>query len=193
MAKALFPRRKSSFSDNNIVSGLQANDRKTVEYLYQVWYPMTVSSLSKLGASADVIEDVFQESIIALWKNVQDGSYQVRANTKLSTYFIEICRRKWFEILRKQKKKLPEPFKEEPQSLNVLEEWMKAEELEAFRNKFKQLGKQCQDLLKQFYFEKKSMQEIAALRSLTPASAKNQKYRCMQRLKAIFKVKNEES
>ena len=44
---------------------------------------------------------------------------------------------------------------------------------------------ECKSLLKLFYFEKKSMEEISELINITDASARNKKYRCMQKLKTI--------
>jgi RNA polymerase sigma factor (sigma-70 family) len=49
------------------------------------------------------------------------------------------------------------------------------------------LGEPCKSLLEAYYMEKKSMQEIAANFGYTNAdNAKNQKYKCLMRLKKLF-------
>jgi DNA-directed RNA polymerase specialized sigma24 family protein len=49
------------------------------------------------------------------------------------------------------------------------------------------LGEPCKSLLESFYIEKKSMDEIASLFGYTNAdNAKNQKYKCLMRLKKLF-------
>ena len=56
------------------------------------------------------------------------------------------------------------------------------------------LGEPCKSLLEAFYMEKKNMQEIATEFGYTNAeNAKNQKYKCLMRLKKIFfsQYKNE--
>ena len=56
------------------------------------------------------------------------------------------------------------------------------------------LGEPCKSLLEAFYMEKRSMQEIAASFGYTNAeNAKNQKYKCLVRLKKLFfsQYKNE--
>jgi len=49
------------------------------------------------------------------------------------------------------------------------------------------LGEPCKSLLESYYLQKKSMVEIAADFGYTNAdNAKNQKYKCLMRLKKIF-------
>jgi hypothetical protein len=49
------------------------------------------------------------------------------------------------------------------------------------------LGEPCKSLLQAFYMDKKNMQDIAASFGYTNAeNAKNQKYKCMVRLKKLF-------
>ena len=56
------------------------------------------------------------------------------------------------------------------------------------------LGEPCKSLLQAFYLQKKSMQDIASNFGYTNAeNAKNQKYKCLMRLKKLFfsQYKNE--
>ena len=56
------------------------------------------------------------------------------------------------------------------------------------------LGEPCKSLLEAFYLQKRSMQEIATSFGYTNAeNAKNQKYKCLMRLKKLFfsQYKNE--
>ena len=55
---------------------------------------------------------------------------------------------------------------------------------------FKNLGDSCKELLSKFYFEKMSLNVIADLFDLDAASARNKKYRCMQKLRALVIPKN---
>ena len=68
------------------------------------------------------------------------------------------------------------------------------EDLERINNEFQamdkaigSLGEPCKSLLEAYYLEKKTMQEIALSFGYTNAeNAKNQKYKCLVRLKKIF-------
>lgn len=49
------------------------------------------------------------------------------------------------------------------------------------------LGEPCKSILEAFYFKKQNMQEIAENFGYTNAeNAKNQKYKCLMRLKKLF-------
>ena len=68
------------------------------------------------------------------------------------------------------------------------------EENERINNEFQvmekaigSLGEPCRSLLEAYYLEKKNMQDIALSFGYTNAeNAKNQKYKCLMRLKKIF-------
>ncbi len=82
--------------------------------------------------------------------------------------------------------RFPEQLPEPGQGAEVLTAWIDREERAAFQARFAQLGERCQEILRRFYYEKQSMKEIAEVFQLTEASAKNEKYRCMQRLNKLF-------
>ncbi len=60
-------------------------------------------------------------------------------------------------------------------------------EYEMMENAINHLGEPCKSLLEAYYLHKKNMQDIAASFGYTNAdNAKNQKYKCLMRLKKIF-------
>jgi hypothetical protein len=62
-----------------------------------------------------------------------------------------------------------------------------ASEFQAMEKAISSLGEPCKSLLEAYYLEKKNMQEIAMNFGYTNAdNAKNQKYKCLMRLKKIF-------
>jgi RNA polymerase sigma factor (sigma-70 family) len=50
---------------------------------------------------------------------------------------------------------------------------------------FKKLGQPCKELLNTFYFEKKSLKDIASKLKIEETTARNKKYRCMEKLRAM--------
>ena len=60
-------------------------------------------------------------------------------------------------------------------------------EFETMEKAVGSLGEPCKSLLEAFYLQRKNMQDIAAAFGYTNAdNAKNQKYKCLMRLKKIF-------
>ena len=54
------------------------------------------------------------------------------------------------------------------------------------RQHYAAMGNPCKEVLKQFYFLKQTMAQIASNFSWTEATAKNNKYRCLQKLRNMI-------
>jgi RNA polymerase sigma factor (sigma-70 family) len=61
------------------------------------------------------------------------------------------------------------------------------DEFDMMEKAISHLGEPCKSLIEAYYLQKRSMQEIAVNFGYTNAdNAKNQKYKCLMRLKKIF-------
>ncbi|SDL49710.1 RNA polymerase sigma factor, sigma-70 family [Catalinimonas alkaloidigena] len=181
--------RRSSTSDAELYAGLLRNDPASFEYLYQRLFPMVRQHLTSHGSTDEDAQDIFQEGVIALWQNARSGSFQLRDGVKLSTYLTQICKFRWMDKQRKagyRREKHQEDIPDTRQDADPLAQWLDREEQQTFQTVFAQLDERCQEMLQRFYFQKESMLEIAQAYSIGEASAKNQKYRCMQRLRQLF-------
>ncbi|RMG64838.1 MAG: sigma-70 family RNA polymerase sigma factor [Bacteroidetes bacterium] len=186
---------QKALSDQEIMDRLldPKGNRQAFEYLYRQVYPAVRKQVKSFRGNEDDARDVFQEGVLALWKNAREGRYTLHQHTKLSTYLIEICKRRWMDQQKKASTRyeyFPETLPETGQGDDVLSHWIEREEQAAFQARFGQLGARCQEILRRFYYEKQSMKEIAEAFQLGEASAKNEKYRCMQRLKKLFPEAN---
>jgi RNA polymerase sigma factor (sigma-70 family) len=178
----------SEYDDHALYQGLLKNDQSAFEYLYTRNFPAVRQLVFQYKGNEDDAKDIFQEGIIALWNNIRSGSYQLREGVKLSTYLIQICKLRWMDKMKKASSRYEvkqEVYMEPAEEAEVMTEWIDQEEQSQFQQQFAQLGERCQNLLKRFYFLKQSLQEIAEAMTIGEASAKNEKYRCMQRLKKI--------
>ena len=65
---------------------------------------------------------------------------------------------------------------------------------ERAKNALSKLGQPCQRLIELFYYEKKSIPEITlAMNYKNPETAKNQKCKCMARLRKLFEEETEQN
>jgi RNA polymerase sigma factor (sigma-70 family) len=176
-----------SYSEEALAIGLEQQDPTIMQYLYKKLGPMAVKLVSQYGGSHADAEDVFQESILAAFVNVKTGKYTRTNSAKLSTYILQICKYKWLDQRKsayRQKTTFDIPENSEHAGLED-DHFETEEKVQTLYRLFEQLGDQCKKILKHFYWEKRSIVEIGELMSLDPASAKNQKYRCMKRLKEM--------
>lgn len=181
---------KELYIDQDILLKLSANDSATIEQLYTQHYKTISSWIMKLGGSEEDAADICQESMIVLYEKSKDESF--RLSCKITTYLFAIAKHLWY---KKAKSNLSNISLDDEQESNLEENYQSDinahkereahyEQLEAALN---MLGEPCSKLLKSYYYNNKSMQEIARDFEYTNAdNAKTQKYKCLSRLKKIF-------
>lgn len=150
--------------------------------------------LSNSGRT-DQAMDIFQEAFLVVWQHIKEGRYTDLRHDSLNAYLYRIAKNKWIDYLRSDLyKKTKNIFDEEPGNLHPIDlaetelsETIMEDEakLERTMSAFQTLGDECKEVLRKFYFEKQSLREIAASVHIDEASAKNKKYRCMQKLREI--------
>ena len=87
-------------SDEHIVEQIKSGDEKILLHLYKEYHSLIKSFIIKNGGDDNNIDDIVQETIISLWKNVQKPTFLLQA--KLSTYVIAIAKNKWFKEFKKR-------------------------------------------------------------------------------------------
>lgn len=184
--------------ETEILAGLRSLDKRTqneaIKKLYNnAWINLAGKAVSSVGGKEADVEDIFQESLAALVKNVMKGRF--RGDSKLSTYFYEICRRRAMGSFKKGNHgELNESMiKENSPSLEILiMDREQREELSHLVNKLlNELGEPCAGILK-FRSLDYSYEEISeALDYGNPDTAKNQAGRCRKRLRENLNAKPE--
>jgi RNA polymerase sigma factor (sigma-70 family) len=174
--------------------GLKESDEKVLQYIYVSNYPRIEQYVLDNSGTADDARDIYQEAFLAVWRNVQLGRFTPQNDTAVSGYIYQIARNKWLDQLRAVKNKktasLPDEISHQLADSPPLDE-AEAGYLESVKAEYDRLGDPCRELLNRFYFKKESMREIAEHFSWTEASAKNNKYRCLQRLRNMVINKKE--
>lgn len=179
---------KAENNERLLLEGLAVNDKKAVEAIYRDNYNMVQSLVINNNGSADDAKDVFQEAMIVLYENVRSGTFEL--NCQIKTYVYSVARRLWLKRLQQLSRYSP-PVESMEQVVPVEEEIEEHEkrnvEFEMMDKAISSLGEPCKSLLEAYYLQKQNMQVIAANFGYTNAdNAKNQKYKCLMRLKKLF-------
>lgn len=147
------------------------------------------------NGSVDDARDVFQEAMIVLFENSKSATFVL--NCQIKTYLYSVARRLWLKRLQ-HLKKFGGQVENMGEVVNVEEDLevheQRSAEFHVMDKALNNLGEPCKTLLEAYYMQKKSMVEIAGSFGYTNAdNAKNQKYKCLMRLKKLFfsKYKNE--
>jgi len=139
-------------------------------------------------------KDIYQEAVIAFYEKVQQPEFKLTC--KIKTYLYAVCRRLWLKRLA-EKKRYHGNIEEHETFLGVDDVMLEMEELEKRLTLIGQsldgLGEPCRSIIEDFYIRDLSMEAISEKFGYTNAdNAKNQKYKCLQRLKKLFFTKYKE-
>ena len=179
---------KAESNEKALLEGLARSDKKAIEIIYRENYNMVQSLIINNSGSTDDAKDIFQEAMIVLYEKVRSGTFEL--NCLIKTYVYSVSRRLWLKRLQQMNRYVPaiENLQDTvPVEEDVDENERINSEFQAMEKAISSLGEPCKSLLEAYYLEKKSMQEIALFFGYTNAeNAKNQKYKCLVRLKKIF-------
>lgn len=175
------------YSDNEILAGLSKQNNEIVRYIYKKYFPMVANYIRKNNGSDDDAKDIFQEGIIVLFQKTQSADFQL-VDTSIKTYLYRVCQNIWLKRLegagrRKQRESIYEYWT--ATDAQIADNEIDTDTIIAqIPQLLDQLGEPCKGILIAYYFGKKSMTEIAQIHGHKDAdSAKNQKYKCLNRLK----------
>ena len=174
--------------EKELLEGLALGDKKAVETIYKDNFNMVQSLVINNNGSAQEAKDVFQESMIVLLEKARSGNFEL--NCQIKTYVYSVCRRIWLKRLQQYNRytnEVESMVGTVPVDEDVEEHEKRDQEFVIMEKAIGSLGEPCKSLLQAYYFQKKSMQEIADNFGYTNAdNAKTQKYKCLMRLKKIF-------
>ena len=176
-------------SDDQIIMQLRSGGQAGLGQIYEEYREEFVHWLTReFHCSMDDSKDIYQLTILIFYENVKSGKLEHLVSS-VKTYLFGIGKNVLRENMRKAKRNTP---------INQ-EKWLREylvdepderpdENLFAIADKvLANLGQPCQELVGMFYYERKSMEEISVRLNYKNAdTAKNQKCKCMARLRLLF-------
>ena len=167
-------------------------DPKAKKAAFEAFYHKNFKKIEQLvlqnsGNMSDA-EDLFQECMIILYKNLQKDDFH--GTGSLDSYFYGICKRTWLNQLKKrqQSEKAAAGFQEELVTEEELPLWKQNKHVNDLSKLLEKVSGKCKSVLVDFYFYNMTVHEIMEKYNLgSLGAAKNKKYRCMQQLIAYSK------
>lgn len=173
-------------SDETLIERIRKNDRSVLGDLFVKFEKVVIKHIQTHGGNMDDAKDMLQESIIVLWQNVSAGRFKLQS--KLSTYLVAVAKNKWMVEMRKKKRFVQD---DPPDHINsaepgILEKIVNEETLEHVKSALEKIKPVCKQLLLLFYFEERSMEDIAELMNFANINvAKSKKYQCKKALQDL--------
>jgi RNA polymerase sigma factor (sigma-70 family) len=191
MLKILKKSAERDFSNNEelLIRAIGESDESAFRYIYSEYYDTVSRFICQRGGQEEDARDIFQEAIMSAWHNIKEGKYESKGHFK--TYLVQVCKFKWYDRLKSgsaQNTELTWNPPDSPDGPDRDEMEEREEKINELLQYYNQIDEKCRTLLKLFYFEKKSFNQVAKIMGVTPNSAKNQKYRCINKIKELFKT-----
>ena len=170
-------------TDTDIIQHLR-NDKyaRAVTGLYDI-FPAVKKYVVHNSGTNDDAKDVFQDALVILYQKMKTGKFVL--TVPISTYLHAVVKNLWLQELRKRKK-IPIAETDTDVAEDLIEQELGFDTASAA---FNFLGEKCRQLLILFYFKRNSFREIASLLKFgSEETAKNQKYRCIQKAKENYLI-----
>ncbi len=175
-------------SDEDLVKKLKSNNYsendEAMNFLYSAMYRKITSYINKNSGSDQDADDIFQDSLIALYKSAKVNRLDEVNN--IQAYFYSICRNLWLKALKKNQRTTAltdeyDTLGEEAIQVTTL---LSDEKSTLLDRLLKGLGESCKNILVYYYYERLKMKEIMTLMNFSSEQvAKNKKSSCMKKLK----------
>lgn len=182
-------------NQTELVQAIKSNKKDVLKHFYTANYKKIEALILKNSGSIDHAKDIYQEAFITVWTHIKQDKFVPKNDTALQGYLYTIAKNKWTDVLRskhfKNSKSLDyEEFTFIKNEDTNAEEHLESNKLKTVMYAFKNLGQPCKQLLSTFYFDKKSLRDIASELKIEETTARNKKYRCMEKLRAMVIAPN---
>ena len=173
-------------TEAEMLRSLQSGDQKALKLVYRQHYQTIMNLVLNNGGSLQEAKDVYQEALIVFYEKLQEDDFEL--NCSIKTFIYSVSRRLWLKQLQR-KSRYTDDLSDTDEFIQVESEDMeqKEDQYHAMQVALEGLGEPCRSILKDFYINNQSMDEITEKFGYTNAdNAKNQKYKCLKRLKKTF-------
>lgn len=167
------------------------------------WRKARAFLLSRYSLTEDECADIFQDSLIVLWKNIKENKMDAEDSClSNSTYFLTICRNKAMELLRVKNRYVTTSYEfnpnedhfdyQENQVDKILlmeddEENAQKEKEALVRDIVRDLPSPCNELLWGYYNDGHSMKMLAEMYNYASENAvKVTKHRCCEKFRMRY-------
>jgi RNA polymerase sigma factor (sigma-70 family) len=179
-----------NYTDKEVLEAIRnGKDDYALNYLYKEVLPLVKNYILKNQGTTEEAKDIFQDAVIRFYNAVKQEKFMEKCS--VSTFLIGISKNLWINAQVRKKRYIPGNNLEFVQdSINLLDEIISDEKLAGVNNLLKELGENCEKIMKYAVYDNLSMKEISDKMGYANENvAKSNNYRCKQKLIQLLKDK----
>ncbi len=176
---------------SELAAAFKAGNQAVFEGMYLSYFSLVEQLVRKNHGTKEEAREVFQESMIVLFKNVRDNKIS-NMEVATSTYLYAIARNLWLTALKRKKNYDPLQFSDEVElnqsvyeEVNLEEHLDRDQKFDKIKQALSALKEECRNIVMYSYYQKLSLTVIAEKLGYTESFIKVKKYRCMEQLKKL--------
>ncbi len=177
----------SNQSDTNTLNALRHHEEAAFALLYRAYYPMIERMVIRNSGTVADAQDLFQDTLLILVKQIQDEGWQLTSSLK--TYLYAIAHRQWLARLRHQSQTRSLDLADESVEDGLLPAWAAPTTEERVVGWLERITAHCQRLLKAVFFQNQPVTQMGEYNNAH--TARNQQYKCLQQLRRVAKDNGE--
>ena len=173
-------------------NGTQKEVNQAIDLIYKQYFDVIrILVVNNSGGISDA-EDIFQETLIVFYRNVQKEKF--KGNSSIKTYLYSIARNLWFNKIKSSKKGRKfdiEEISDEDHPVELIDLSDSDDRLKRLALSLLQAMKPgCKNILTDFYYNKLSIETIQKKYSYGSSQVvRTKKYRCLKKLTEEFNRK----
>jgi DNA-directed RNA polymerase specialized sigma24 family protein len=165
---------------------MQEKEAIWLTMVYRETFPRVARVVHRLGGDLDTAKDLFHDALVIYLEKRNNNTLDIQVSVK--AYLVGITRILWMQKFRKDCRQRPlnaiGDHPDIPADLYEPEE----EKVRSLRHYLQAAGTKCLQLLQAFYYDQRSMEEIAReFNYRTAHSATVQKYKCLEKVRETIK------
>ena len=179
-------------SDLDLINALKIS-AESLDKIYIKHKSYCINFMRKMNAvDEDTLLDIYQDAIIVLYEKAQNTEFTLTCS--IQTYLNSICRNQVLVRIGSKNKAINVNIGDSEFDEDI-NDWFNDDEViedNKFKSvtsalgKLKELGGRCHEILKRFWYQNQTMEQIAYEMDYSNAdNVKNQKARCQKKLKEL--------
>lgn len=179
-------------SELEMIKALQTS-AESLDSIYTKHKSYCINFMRKMNAvDEETLLDIYQDAIIVLYEKSQNTDFTLTCS--IQTYLNSICRNQVLVRIASKNKAINvdisnSEFDEDIKDWFNVDEVIEDNKFKSVTNamsKLKELGGRCHEILKRFWYQNQTMEQIAYEMDYSNAdNVKNQKARCQKKLKEL--------